>query len=1449
MLNKIIEFSLKQKLIIGLFIVFLIGYGSYEVTKLPIDAVPDITNNQVQIITTAPSLGATDIERLVTFPVEQSNSNIPGLIEIRSFSRFGLSVVSLIFNDDTDVYWARQQVQERLQNVKDQIPKGVGVPSLGPITTGLGEIYQYVVRAEKGYESKYDEIELRTIQDWIVRRDLLRVEGIADVSSFGGKLKQYEIAINPNKLNSFGLTIDDVFKAVEQNNQNTGGSYIEKQSSVLFIRTEGLIGSKEDIEAISIKDTEGGTPLLLKDVAEVKIGHAIRFGGMTLNGEGEVAGAVVMMVKGGNSSQVIKDVKNKIADIQKTLPEGVIIEPFLDRTKMVNNSIHTVETNLLEGALIVIFILVLFLGNIRAGLLVASVIPLAMLFAICMMNIFGVSGNLMSLGALDFGLIIDGAVIIVEATMHLLSHNKKFSIQHRFKQSEMDNIVKDSASKMMNSAVFGQIIILIVYLPIFTLQGIEGKMFKPMAQTVAFALVGAFILSLTYIPMMSSLLLSKNTKHKETYSDKVIGKLERFYQKTLAKALRHPKAIISTVISLFILALFILSKLGGEFIPALEEGDFAVETRVLTGTSLEGSMTACLKAEKVLKEKFPEVIKVVGKTGSGEIPTDPMPMEASDLMVILKDKKEWKSAKTFNELAEKMKKELEVVPGVTFGFQYPVQMRFNELMTGARQDIVCKIYGEDLDTLAKYAAKFGKIIQTIDGAEDLYIESVTGMPQILIEYNRSALSHYGLTVNAINNDINAAFSGQTAGLVYEGEKRFDLVIRMEKEGRTDLEDVQNLLIPTPNGSQIPLNILAKVHIIEGPNQIQRENTKRRIVIGFNARGRDVESLMNDLSSQVKKKINLPAGYNVEYGGSFKNLEEAKSRLFFAVPISLLLILFLLYFAFKSLKQGLLIFTAIPLSAIGGIFSLAILGLPFSISAGVGFIALFGVAVLNGIVLIAEFNRLQKEGMTNVSRIVLIGTKIRMRPVLMTAFVASLGFLPMAMSHGAGAEVQRPLASVVIGGLLLATFLTLFVLPILYVLFSNISNKTKQPSIALCILVLFLLTSNRSFSQNSIIFQAALDTALANNLVLKNEKLIVEYQKQMIKTSSLIPQTMFSMDYGRINSFYFDNKIGVSQSLDFPTVYSNKKKVLTEEFKKSEISVDMKTSELKKEVAFVFYNLVNLEQKQDLLEKIDSIYSSYLEKAELRIRLGESSILEKSTIENQRLQIRNQLNQLTNDLKNELSYFQVLLNSKTQLVPSITEKLVKFNIQIDSNLVSNHPYLRELNADVQIANNIVKLEKSKLHPSLFVAVNSGTMFGTGSDNVTYNYSTRFNNASIGIGVPLLTGQKQNVIASKINAQIVANTLEIEKVKFENQFTIALKKYEVQKAIVKEIEDVALKNGELIFETAQKQFLNGDINYLEWAILVNQSIAIQSDYQDAILKLNADSIELMYLLNGL
>lgn len=1053
MLHSIIQFSIKNKLIIVLLTIALTIWGGYGITKLPIDAVPDITNNQVQVITIAPSHAAQDIERLVTFPVEQVMANIPGITEMRSFSRFGLSVVTIVFSDDTDVYWARQQVGERLVIAKDHIPNDVGTPELAPVTTGLGEIYQYVLRVKPGYESRYTLAELRTIQDWIVRRQLLGTEGVADVSSFGGYLKQYEIALDPTRLRSMNVSIQEVFDALAENNQNTGGAYLEKQPNAFFIRSEGLIQSYEDIGNIVVRTTSA-VPVLIRDIGTVQEGHAIRYGAITENGKDETVGAVVMMLKGANSSNVIKNVKKRIAEISKTLPEGVVIDPFLDRTKLVNNAIQTVSKNLAEGALIVVAVLVLLLGNLRAGFVVASVIPLSMLFAVGMMNLFGVSGNLMSLGALDFGLIVDGAVIIVEATLHYIAVS---TLGRNMTQVELDSAVKHSANKMMHSATFGQLIILIVYLPILSLVGIEGKMFKPMAQTVMFAVMGALILSLTYVPMISSVVLSKSTGHKENFSDKIMAMLYRYYKPSIQLALQYRKLVIGSSLVVLIGSMFVFTRLGGEFLPELDEGDFAVETRLLTGTSLSETISATLKGETVLLQNFPEVKKVIGKIGSSEIPTDPMPMEAADMMVILKEKDEWVSASTKIELIEKMQAKLsEEVPGVFFGFQHPIQMRFNELMTGARQDVVVKIYGEDLDSLSYYAEQTASLLPGIEGTADHYVERVTGLPQIVIRFKRDKLALFGLTIAKANTVINTAMAGEAAGQVYENERRFDLVVRLQENKRQSLEDIRGLFITTPQGEQVPLEQLAEVTMIDGPNQIQRDNAKRRIIVGFNVRGRDVESIVKELQEKIGKNVKLAPGYSFTFGGSFKNLIEARERLMIAVPVALLLIFVLLYFTFNSIKYGLLIFTAIPLSAIGGILALWIRDMPFSISAGVGFIALFGVAVLNGIVLISEFNRLKtEEGLTNVNDIVMKGTIVRLRPVIMTATVASLGFLPMALSHGSGAEVQKPLATVVIGGLISATLLTLIVLPCLYTYFEKFrSRRAKHLGTLIILFALF-----------------------------------------------------------------------------------------------------------------------------------------------------------------------------------------------------------------------------------------------------------------------------------------------------------------------------------------------------------------------------------------------------------
>lgn len=1446
MLNRIIAFSIKNKLIVGLFVLGLIGYGSYQLTKLPIDAVPDITDNQVQVITVAPSFGATDIERLVTFPVEQANNNIPGIKQIRSFSRFGLSLVTIVFDDNTDVYWARQQVAERLQQVQSQIPAGIGSPKLGPVTTGLGEIYQYVLRHKKGFEKKYDVTELRTIQDWIVRRQLLGVKGVAEVSSFGGKLKQYSIEVDANKLQSYGITINEVFDALENNNQNTGGAYIEKGPTVLYIRSEGLIGSIEDIESITVKKQNAGIPVFIRDVADVKIGNAVRYGAMTYNDEGEVAGAVVMMLKGANSNLVIENVKERIAQIQKTLPEGVVIEPFLDRTKMVNHAISTVEKNLLEGALIVVFVLVLFLGNLRAGLIVASVIPLSMLFAVIMMNLFGVSGNLMSLGALDFGLIVDGAVIIVEAVMHQLSRSKKFQTVTRLSQQDMNEEVKYSAGKMMNSAVFGQVIILVVYLPILTLQGIEGKMFKPMAQTVAFALLGAFLLSLTYIPMISSLFLSKKISHKRTISDRFMSHVERVYQAALARVLHFPKTVIISAVALFAFALFILSRMGGEFIPQLEEGDFAVDTRVLAGSNLNTTIEYTTKAAHVLKSQFPEVEMVVTKIGSGEVPTDPMPMEASDMMVILKEKKDWTSAKTFNELAEKMGDALKDIPGITAGFQYPVQMRFNELMTGARQDVVVKIFGEDLDSLANYAARLGGIVKTVSGATDLYIEPVTGLPQIIINYNRNAIARYHLNIADINRVLNTAFAGQTTGQVYEGERHFDLVVRLAGDKRKNMSDVQNLLIPLPEGNQIPLSQVADVSIKDGPNQVQREDAKRRIVVGFNVRGRDVESIVNELQNKVDRQMHFSPGYYTTYGGSFENLQAATQRLMIAVPVALLLIFILLYFAFGSVKQGLLIYSAIPLSAIGGILLLALRGMPFSISAGIGFIALFGVAVLNGIVLIAEFNRLKKQGMNNKSRIVLMGTKVRLRPVLMTASVASLGFLPMALSNGAGAEVQRPLATVVIGGLMIATFLTLFVLPVLYILFENMHLKKRQIPIAVVtgILIMAAISVNNVHAQTKITLQQAIDTSLANNLYIKGEKLNVAYQESLLKSGTAIPLTNVYGEFGQISSVYTDTKFGISQSIHFPTVYTRHRTLLHQNLQAGNMSLVWKETELKRQVTDIYNTLAFLQEKKKLLLQTDSLYSSFLEKATQRFEKGESNILEKTTAQNQKGQIALQLQALEQDILIMESQLKFSLKTDLWYVPEDGAFREYADISVGS--ADMHPQVQMLAQQRQVAAANTMYEQSKLSPDLIFGYNNSSMRGLGADDKYYSASKRFHSVQLGIGIPLFNGSQKAIIkASKVQEDIAENNYQLGLQQLNQQKEAATNEYQKYLTSVQWFECEGLKNADTTIDIANQQFNAGEINYLDWVILVNQAIDIRSQYLDAVHNMNRAINQINYL----
>lgn len=1437
MLNRIISFSVENKLIVGIFLIGLIGWGSFEASRLPIDAVPDITDNQIQVITVSPALGATDVERLITFPIEQACSNIPGLKNLRSFSRFGLSLVTIVFNDDVDIYWARQQVSERLLTIRQSIPDGIGLPEMAPVTTGLGEIYQYVVRPKPGFEHQYNSMELRTIQDWIIRRQLLGTPGVADVSSFGGHLKQYEIAVQAENLKGYGLTIADIFSALESNNENTGGAYIEKGPTVLYIRTEGLTTGVSDIEKIVVKRLPDGIPILMRDVARVGLGHATRYGAMTYNAEGEVAGAVVMMLKGENSSAVIRNIKKKIDEIQKSLPEGVFIEPFLDRTKMVNNAIDTVRINLIEGALIVVFVLVFFLGNLRAGLIVSSVIPLSMLFAVILMNQVGVGGNLMSLGAIDFGLIVDGSVIVVEAILHRFHHSKHFARIGLLTQNQMNEEVSHSTGLMIRSAVFSQIIILIVYIPILSLEGIEGKMFKPMAYTVAFAILGAFILSITYVPMMSSLLLSKKLRHTKSLADKMMAWLERKYQPLLRYVLTIPKTTIALTMAIFGISIVTLMNMGGEFIPELEEGDFAVETRLLTGSSLTNTINTTQKTAKILVERFPEVEKVVTKIGSSEIPVDPMPLEASDMMVILKPKREWVSASSFDELAEKMTNELTDIPGVKVGFQFPVQMRFNELMTGARQDVVCKIFGENLDTLAFYSNKLAQLVNQVEGAANLYVETVTGMPQVVITYNRDAMAMYGLTVRDINKTVNAAFAGQAAGVVYEGEKRFDLVVRLEESSRRNVSDIQNVLIPVNERNQIPLSQVAAINEIMGPNQIQRENTRRRIIVGFNVVGRDVQSIVEELQGKVENQLKLPAGYTITYGGAFENLEAAKARLSVVVPIALAMIFLLLYFAFGSVKYGLLIYSAIPLSAMGGVFSLWIRDMPFSISAGVGFIALFGVAVLNGILLVSEFIRLKKEGWHDTKRVIIHATKSKLRAILMTAFVPALGFIPMAISQGAGAEVQKPLATVVIGGLIISTMLTLFVLPVLYNIVEG--GDVKRSNSATPYILLFMcIAPFFAKAQQPITLEEAIATGMKNNADLQVSKMKEEYYDKLRKTSFDPDPANFSFEYGQMNSIVNDNKFSVTQTIKFPSVYTSQSRISKSTVEISRLQLRIDESQLRADIKIRFYELLIFSERIALLQRADSIYHQFLLRTERRLALGDADVLERSTALNQRQQVKNQINQILTEYDVRVSELQLILGADLPL--KIRADGVKYPFNPGDTLLENSPAIQLQSALLTHSRLAHKLEQHKLLPDITFGYNNMSLIGNqrvGEADRYFTIRDRFTYFSAGLGIPIFhNAQRARIQAAQVQVkmQAVANAWQLQSARLRlwNYFK------ELNTAItqVQSFEESLQGASDTILRTASKRLERGEIGYLEWVMLINQSIEMNARYLDAVQRQN-------------
>ncbi|SDX88788.1 CusA/CzcA family heavy metal efflux RND transporter [Hymenobacter psychrophilus] len=1478
MLDSIIRFSIGHKLLIGLLTLALVAWGGYSVLHLPIDAVPDITNNQVQVITQTPSLGAPDVERLVTFPIEQAIATIPDVREVRSFSRFGLSVVTIVFPDATDIYWARNQITERLKEAERQIPPGAGTPELAPVTTGLGEIYQYVLHPKKGYKKQFSPTELRTVQDWLVRRQLLGTPGVADVSSFGGNIKQYEVAVEPERLRAYNVSIGELFAALEQNNQNTGGAYIDKNPAAYFIRTEGLVGSLEDVGRIVVKapPAGGGVPVLVRDVAEVRFGHAVRYGLMTRNQEGEVVGGLVLMLKGANSSEVIKAVKQRMAVIEQTLPEGLVIEPFLDRTKLVDQAIGTVSKNLAEGALIVIFVLVLFLGNWRAGLVVASVIPLAMLFAISLMRVFGVSGNLLSLGAIDFGLIVDGAVIIVEAIVHRLATLNRPAGALALNGEEMDEEVYQASSKIRSSAAFGEIIILIVYLPLLALGGIEGKMFRPMAQTVAFAILGAFILSLTYVPMLSALALSRNTDHQPNLSDRVLGNLARRYQRVVDWALGAKALILGTALALFVGALLLFGTLGGEFIPTLEEGDFAVETRVLPGSSITYTAEKAQQAAGILLKNFPEVKEVVAKVGSSAIPTDPMPVEACDLIIVLKDRKEWTSADSREALVDKMSAKLSAIPGVTFGFQQPIQMRFNELISGAKQDVVIKIFGEDLQQLDDYAGQVGELVKGLPGATDLYVERATGQSQLVAQVDREKLAQYGLSVNDVNRTVQAAFAGEVAGQVFEKERRFDLVVRLKEDARQDISNLRQLFIAAPDGRQVPLEQVAKVSLVSGPSQIQRDDAKRRVIVGFNVRGRDVESLVQQVQQRIDKQMKFAPGYYVTYGGQFENLQSARARLLLAVPVALLLIFVLLYATFNSVSQSVMIFTAIPLSAIGGVLALWLRGMPFSISAGVGFIALFGVAVLNGIVLIGYFNQLKQEGITDLRARILEGTHVRLRPVLMTATVASLGFLPMALSNSAGGEVQKPLATVVIGGLVTATLLTLLVLPVLYYLEETwmarraakkaAAGSSAQLGVAGLVLLLAVggaLLPGRALAQNAagpeigpLNASQAVAAALAQSGTVLGAEQQLAAQQAAVRAARDFGRTTVQGNFGQYNSARKDNSFTISQPLAWPGYYGTLRALAKAQVATREQQLALVRADVRRQVRLQYEAAVHARHRLRTLRAQDSLYTEFVRAAQLRFRTGETARLEVATALVQQGETRIRLAQTRTEYAVAVRQLQALLQrpepvavADSTLAPLVPQMPT---IPGDTAAFARSLLAQVLAQQVVVARAETRVTQAQGKPGISVGYFNQSLIGPQLvDGVARNYGAgdRFQGVQATVAVPLVQGpQKARVQAARLQEKVAQTGYARYQAELAGQVEALLLQVAEQQQRLQFYEQTGLPQAAVITRIATKAFKAGENGYTEYLLNLDRALRLRTDHLDALLQHNQTVIELDYLLNS-
>ncbi|MCK0156739.1 CusA/CzcA family heavy metal efflux RND transporter [Cellulophaga sp. F20128] len=1370
MINKIIDFSINNKFIIGLFTLAIIGVGIWSIRQVPIDAVPDITNNQVQIITQAPNLGTEEIEQFVTYPVELAMSNLPDVKEIRSISRFGLSVVTIVFDDEVGTYLPRQLVSEKLPEILEQIPEGFGKPTMGPISTGLGEIYQYTLEVEEAYKDKYNAIELRTIQDWIVKRQMAMVPGVVEVNAFGGKIKQYEVAIDPGELAAIGYTITDIFTALANNNQNTGGAYIEKNHQANFIRGEGLLKSISEIEQILVKN-ENNIPVKIKDIATVSIGNAVRYGALTKDGKGETVGGMILMLKGASSNDVIANVKERISQIQKSLPDGVIIKPFLDRSELIAKTTGTVTTNLLEGGLIVIFVLVLLLGNWRGGLIVASTIPLSLLFAFILMNVFGVWANLMSLGAIDFGIIVDGAVIIVESMVFLMA--SQLYKKKNLNPAERNKIASNSSKKMMNAAFFGQLIILIVFIPILALEGVEGKMFRPMALTFIFAMIGAMILCLTYVPMISALFLRASTTNKVSYGDKFVYWIEAKYQPLLTKSLQKGRLILGISVAFFLVAIFMFTRMGGEFIPQLDEGDIAFHAILKPGSSLTESIATTTKIEQIVKAKFPEVLSVISRIGVADVPTDPMPMDIADVFVILKEPSDWTSASSKADLVSKIKDEVSLVPGVNFEFTQPIEMRFNELLTGVREDVAIKLFGDDLDVLASKAEEIGKLIANIEGVADMKVEATTGQPQISINYNRNKLAQYGLHISDLNNTVETAFAGKKAGVIFEGEKRFDLVVRLNKLNRNEISDIKDLFVMLPSGSQIPLREVAEISYKPGPMQISRDNTNRRTYVGINIRDRDVKSVVEEIQGRLDAELQLPPGYYIRYGGAFENLERASNRLKTVVPIALLLIFVLIYFALKSIPQTLMIYVAIPMATIGGVFALWLRDMPFSISAGVGFIVLFGVAVLNGLVMVSGLNELKEEGVTNLNDRIIEGTKRRIRPIMLTAFTDVLGFLPMAISSGAGAEVQRPLATVVIGGLLTATFLTLFVLPILYHWVEKgvfkINFKTKSIRVS-AVIVFFFTCLFGVQAQDSKVPQQELKLEEAVQLSKEYYPLLKQGLLEIFKENAL---KSTAVDLGTTAIFTGGEEIydgvgvytlvGVGQSNIDVFGIAPKRKLQAQHLQRAKNSYDLSLLQVEQQLKLAWVQAFQAKKNLELYTELDSIYANFSTAVTLNYELEIISKLEFMAAKSQVLQINNAKQTAKSEYHIALSKLNLWLPSEVYYGVANT---FNASLEPEKTTLKNHPLFAALETDEKVAEAHLKVAQASSLPKF--SLQGGVQRVQGQSGF-YSYQA-------GVSVPFLSGStKAQIKIARVDKEIAVSKANYEKKKLQSKYDQALENF--------------------------------------------------------------------------